>query len=155
METKIKSTPKYKSVLDGYVNVTQYIAEDGKVFTDKSEAEKYEKQLVSYRKWNEIDRVDVSNLNEVGPAIHMWYRPKNEEELKMLKEAFYVGKGYCTIHSFDGKLKVGEWMGCDFIDNGDYHATYEVYTYEYLKYDVMSYFEVVESKMKEKEGRKD
>jgi hypothetical protein len=141
METKVIRTPKYKSVEDGFINVTEYHTSDDRVFYSKEEAEKYEKQLEKNKEWKAIECIDCKGDSQycIGKDIHYWYRPNNEEELSMLLEYFKRSKyGY---HEY-GNIEVGKWIGYEYIDGGDYSDTHNVYELGYLKKEVEDYWKM-------------
>ena len=103
---------------------TVYIAEDGTEFSHESLCQSYENQLWRKRGMEAIADIETCNelkncmsfdggLYYIGDDRTYWYRPKNEDEIEKLNDAF-CGAYY---RDFETSM-VGKWL-CVNVDSDD------------------------------------
>jgi len=84
---------------------------DGKEFHDRSIAENYERKINDKKILENIESKFITDKNRNifldELADDKWYRPKNEEELRILKD-FIKNKSFEIRKNFE-EMKIGEW----------------------------------------------
>ena len=111
--TKVIKTPK-KVIKAKEKTITVYIASDGREFDSKKNCEWWEGQL-------EYDRIRATikyrYVELLSRVIYKFYYVENEEQLEfMLPDSCYFYKHTNTVN--DNKIKVGEWYGMLFDEDG-------------------------------------
>lgn len=113
--TETKMVPQIRTI---------YIAEDGKEFASEHCCRSYESDLMQEQAMKEISRIETCNelrnyTNFDGGLYYSedhctyWYRPKNEDEIGKLNDA-YCGL-YCREFS---RSMIGKWL-CVEVDSDD------------------------------------
>ena len=103
--------PKYVTVQKGtkIKKLKQYQAEDGRIFDNKEDAERYDSKL----EFGKIDRLHYSNISELG---YEWYRAKDENELNLIKKR--LTSSHADVYGIQN-IKIGEWFNYSDVDGGD------------------------------------
>jgi len=103
--------PKYVTVQRGtkVKKLKQYQAEDGKIFDNKEDAERYDSKL----EFGKIEHLHINNISELG---YEWYRAKDENELKLIKER--LTWSHADVYGIQN-IKIGEWFNYSDVDGGD------------------------------------
>lgn len=118
-----------------------WIASDGREFSGayaKKDCEEWEKVIDYNNKFNSIKKISYDH--DLGEIPDVWYFPVSEEELEMVKKTlgFHDRSVYVHVNN-DSKndrlcrqLKVNEWVGSYYRDNGDSRGDLYIYTLDYI-----------------------
>lgn len=132
-----KEIIKYERVMK---DINTYVAFDDKVFENKKECEKYEKQ----KKFeNNIKKLQIDSMI-MDEIPYIFYYASNEQELEwILNQVSFNGGHYMNVfinntikHKSEYIPKVGDWIGMHYYDGGDSSSDYMIYTLEYIKIEL-------------------
>jgi len=140
MEKKVSKVKQYKQVENGEKEVISFIASDGREFIGRSaekECETWEKEIEWSTKFSKIQTNDYSDI-EIFDVSEVWYLPKDEEELEMVKSVIGYNDTYNDVY-VNGvrkresiKLQVGKWVSGYYIDGGDCRGIQKIYTKDFI-----------------------
>jgi len=144
MEEVIIKEPICEVKTVGYRDEIQYKANDGTIFPTKLRAEDHEKRVVYKEK---IDKIKHFKTTYEYFDVYTWYFPANEEEFELVKnEIGFYEKDFDK--TFNGELKINEWMGSCISDHGDsFGYDCDIYTLTHIKEEFNKF-------LKEFEGEK-
>lgn len=103
--------PNYITVKRGNKTrkIKQYQTEDGKIFDNKEDAERYDSIL-------EFDKIEHLHNNSISELGYNWYRAKDEKELELIKKR--LTWSHAHVYGIEN-IKVGEWFNYHDVDGGD------------------------------------
>ena len=140
----MKKIFKKREILDvvGYENIEYFVSSDGKEFSGENaelNCQKYEDFCLDQENWKAVPGFidEFSGLN-----VYQWKLAVDEETLELIKQHFGY---YNTIDTIiingilvsedkkNSQLHVGNWIGLDCHDGGDYTSSYYIFTSEHVK----------------------
>lgn len=119
-----------------------WVASDGREFsgvTAKKDCEQWESVIEYNNKFNSIKKVTYEHDYLEG-IPDVWFFPVTEEELSIVEKhvGLYDRSVYVHINNLSKndksfrKLKINEWIGSYYRDNGDHKADLYIYTLDYI-----------------------
>lgn len=141
MEEVKKEVQKYKTIKNGVEVVVQYKACDGKLFSEKKDAENHEQMLAAAERWGLI-KTATNNID--AHEVNTWYFMDSQETIDIfMKKVVDVHHDYLNGYRFGegNTLQVGDWVSFTTEYSDCSYDVSSFYTLERLKSQVDALWE--------------